>query len=106
MSAVMSFEDFKSLMDTVRSDYAWMDSVSYAIHSDFLYENLRSPGVIMNLLCQEFHDEKDDWIGYFAFELDWGKDYSPGAVTDKEGKEIPLATYEDLYAVLVNNMKE
>lgn len=101
----MPFESFKSLLEAVRKDYAWIEQMSDMLHTDVLYERLFSPAAIMNFLCQQFHDEENDWIGYFAFELDWGKKYTPGKVKDQDGNEIPLATYEDLYVLLVNNMR-
>lgn len=101
----MPFESFKSLLEAVRKDYAWIEQMSDMLHTDVLYERLFSPAAIMNFLCQQFHDEENDWIGYFAFELDWGEKYTPGKVKDQDGNEIPLATYEDLYVLLVNNMR-
>lgn len=42
----------------------------------------------------------EEWISYFCFELDFGRKYKDGMVTDKDGKNIPLGTIGDLYNVL------
>lgn len=44
--------------------------------------------------------DKDEWISYFCFELDFGEKYKDGMVKNKFGKNIPLKTYDDLYALL------
>ena len=36
--------------------------------------------------------DESEWIDYFIFELDWGKSYKDGMVTDENGKNID-ATY-------------
>lgn len=46
--------------------------------------------------------EKDinEWISYFCFELNFGRKYKDGAVLDDNGKNISLATSNDLYNLL------
>lgn len=60
------------------------------------YEDL-----IIKILKDTFND-KSDWIGYWIYELDFGKDYKKGCVKSKEGKNIPLKTIDDLYNLLNN----
>lgn len=48
-------------------------------------------------------DDKFDWIGYWLYELNMGKDYKQGIVTDKDGKNIKLKTIDDLYKCVVND---
>lgn len=47
--------------------------------------------------------DKDEWIDYFCFELDFGKKWKDGMIVDDCGKEIVLKTSEDLYELLENN---
>ena len=60
---------------------------------------------VIDLLEFIFND-KNQWISYWIFELDFGKDYEDGYVKDEHGEVIPLKTTEDLYDLLVRNMKE
>ena len=50
-------------------------------------------------------DEKDSvagsWIGYFIYELDFGSKYEPGRIKAKDDTNIPLATPEDLWNILL-----
>lgn len=58
----------------------------------------RNEAEICKALRKEFND-KDDWIGYWMWELDFGEKWMPGTVT-KDGKDIPLKTIDDLWNIL------
>ena len=95
----ISYKEFEQHMLDIQHDYEYYEKVCDAVNSDFMYENLRCAGLAIDLLAQMMEDD-DDLIGYFIFELDWGKDYEPGCLTDKNNEDIPLATLRDLYNVL------
>ena len=101
----MTFTDFEKYMEAVHKDYRWMDLVTDALNSDVLYENLESQYFLLDLMTDIFED-KEDWIGYYVFELNWGKEYEPGKVKDEDGNDIPLATLEDLYNILTKKKEE
>ena len=66
-------------------------------------------GEYTSLITKILHDvfeDQDDWIGYYIFERNFGKDAKLGDVTDKKGKPIPFKTHEDLYNMLIRNQKE
>lgn len=44
--------------------------------------------------------DADEWISYFCLELNFGRKYKDGLVLDKDGKNINLATIDDLYNLL------
>ena len=101
----MTFTDFEKYMNAVHKDYRWMDLVTDALNSDVLYENLNSQYFLLDLMTDIFED-KEDWIGYYIFELNWGEEYEPGMVKDKDGNDVPLATLEDLYNILTKEKEE
>lgn len=47
--------------------------------------------------------DKDEWIEYFCFELNFGKKWEPGLIRDDNGLDIVLQTPEDLYDLLQHN---
>lgn len=56
--------------------------------------------IIIGLLIKATND-KDGWIEYWMYELDWGKKATPASI--KIGKKnIPIKTKEDLYKLLVS----
>ncbi len=62
------------------------------------YEDL-----IVKILQEVFKDKKNDWLGYYIYELNFGKNWVEGKVTDREGNDIPLKTAENLYDILMDN---
>lgn len=55
---------------------------------------------LLELLHLFFEKDSDEWISYFCFELDFGRKYKDGMITDKNGKNIQLKTIDDLYDLL------
>lgn len=46
--------------------------------------------------------DADDTITYFCFELDYGRKWESGMVTEKDGTDIDLSTSEALYDYLIS----
>lgn len=61
--------------------------------------------IIINLL-EGLFDDKGGWIGYYVYELDWGKLYHDGCIIDKEKGNIKLDTPSDLWDLLRDNQFE
>lgn len=59
---------------------------------------------LLKLLTNLFHDKKTEWIYYYTCELNYGLDWTEKSVLE-DGVPIPLKTPEDLYNLLVGNMK-
>lgn len=100
----MTLEMFEKYMSVIQQDYQTQEDVYSASHHAIeLFEAFRSLGSLVDLLSYVFNDSKNDWIGYFCWELDMGKKWHPGMVVDADGKDIPLSTVQELYQLLVNN---
>lgn len=57
---------------------------------------------LMNLLKTAFNDNhKESWIEYFIFELDFGKNYECGCITDN-GEDVDISDSGKLYDFLIN----
>lgn len=47
-----------------------------------------------------------DYIDYFIYELDYGRKYEAGVITDENGQDIDIHTSDLLYDfITTNNMK-
>lgn len=97
----MTLEQMKDLLETYRHDINYLDRIYDVFPCDSIFDSLRSPDKLLRIVDEAFGDHAD-WIGYFIFELEYGKRYHSGMVQDKNGKDIPLATYEDLYNLLIS----
>ena len=104
----MSKESFCKVMDNYKSMFNFTDEMND------LFDKYKMDGNIYPPMCTEtvidllefIFNDKNQWISYWIFELDFGKDYEDGYVKDEHGEVIPLKTTEDLYDLLVRNMKE
>ena len=69
------------------------------------YPYFKYDAQILKLLAASF-DYDDDMIeyniSYFCFELDFGRKYQLGDVSEADGTPIPLGTPEELYDYLFN----
>ena len=52
-----------------------------------------------DLLC-----DTHDWVGYYCFDLDFGRRWKPGCVKNGDGEDIPLRNPHELYRFLSDNM--
>lgn len=59
--------------------------------------------VVVNLLEKIF---ETDLIGWWIYDLDYGKRYKAGCLTMYDNKEIDVSTTEKLYDVLVKDLEE
>ena len=74
------------------------------IHSDYPepFGMVISHGLLVVELLAEIMDDEMGDIEFFCYELDYGKKYEPGIVTDEEGNEIDISTPERLYDFLAD----
>jgi len=54
-------------------------------------------------LLKEIMNDESEWISYYLWEIDSGKDYKPGCVTEVDGRNIRLKTAEDLYSLITDD---
>lgn len=66
------------------------------------YANHILTNQLIEILKIAMTDTENDWIGYWIYELDYGKEYTEGCVTDN-GVNIPLRTASDLWDMLIKN---
>jgi len=70
--------------------------------ANLLPDNQHLQKALLLLLKEAMNDlGEDSWIEYFCFELDFGKNSELG-VSDKDGKNIPLSTAEELWDFLIS----
>lgn len=102
----MTFELFDKILHQLMKWNDFCEKVSDATNDAIcLPELCPLDDDIVKLLEIIMEDKENDWIGYFCWELNFGRRYKPGMITDGD-KDIPLATTRDLYNLLLENMKE
>lgn len=107
-NGIMSKESFCKVMDNYRFMFDFTDEMNDLFDKYKMDGNIFPPlctGTVIDLL-EFIFDDKNQWISYWAWELDFGTNYEDGYVKDSDGGIIPLRTVEDLYDLLVKNMEE
>lgn len=100
---MISFEEFKKYMQIYKSILQKENKLSQALEEmsknfgGFCFEDVHN---LFLKMITSITKDKGEWISYYIFELDWGKKYQDGYVTDKDGSNIPLKTLQDLYKLL------
>lgn len=75
--------------------YKYSGSIIIGTQSTCIYSLIAALAIIF--------EDQDRWIDYYVFELDCGKKYRAGMITDKNGNNIDLSTPETLYEFLIDN---
>ena len=111
---VLEFKVFKEIMEQLQKYdelSEQVDKISQELCKDFPPLNIFGLAEIpitnvIKLLKFIFNDE-GNWsnIDYFIYELEYGKKYKKGCYTDENGEEIKLGTIEDLYNLLIKEIK-
>lgn len=91
-------EDLDKKMDNV-------DTALKALSSDFCGFYLPEVYDISIELLKHIFKDKEDWIGYFVFELNWLHDHTLGSVS-VDGNDIDLSDWDKVYDFLIKNMED
>lgn len=95
-------------MDNYKSMFNFTDEMNELFDKYKMDGNIYPPmctEIVIDLLEFIFND-KNQWIQYWTLELDFGERYEDGDVKGSDGCIIPLKTVDDLYNLLIENMKE
>lgn len=103
----LSYKDFKRHINDIKALMNLQDRIDNFRHEynksgvkdEFEFYFPTGIDNIIQLLALLTND-KDEWISYWIYELDFGKKANELKCTDGNGNKIPMNTIEDLWAVL------
>ena len=101
---------FINIMNKFESFTKKIDDSSYKIRKltdnewDVFFPTEAS--ILCELLNKIFNCELSDDLGYFVYELEFGKKWEKGVVTDVDGNDIPLKNSSDLYDMLIDDYEK
>lgn len=100
----MTREFFTEIMEEVMKSHDYQEGLNKYFEKNDVDGYIYQPDcacATLKLLHHIFGEKDvDEWISYFCFELNFGRNYKDGAVSDEHGNNIPLATIDDLYNLL------
>lgn len=100
MKVELTKQLFIESMISIREYYNLLDKIEEVLQADLcesgLYEIFTRYIATLETLCN------NDIISYFIWDLEWGKNWKHGCVTDKNGNDIKLQTLNDLWKYIEN----
>ena len=108
----MTKEKFVWIIDEIKKIREYEDALyglnqRFGLDADFQFPTLED--VVVTLLEEVMHCTTDDIAGsdisYFIYDLNFGEDWEPGMIIDKDGNDIDHSTTEKLYNYLVEKRK-
>lgn len=104
----ITYEDFKKHIGDILRLQKLQSSLERAFNDYNNYYGDACAGCFPTLesnlitLLEVITDDKDEWIQYWAYELDYGRNYESGKVTI-DNKPVSLKTVRDLWDMLTDN---
>lgn len=105
MNKCISKEDFIKAINDIEKVNKYHDSLNSFFQKNEVDGYIFQPDcvdTVLRLLHIVFGEaDRDNWIEYFCYELNFGKKWKSGCITKKDGTDIKLETSEDLYNYLM-----
>ena len=60
---------------------------------------------LLEEILKKLVNDKYDYIGYYLWELDFGKEYKDGVITEDDGSIIKLSNPEELYDLIISEQE-
>ena len=95
IETIKVIEDFREHQQEFNAALRHIDDGCYA----FIFSPYENEYVW--LIKRMFHNEFDEDIDYFLYDLECGKDWEPGDVVDSKGNDIKMANAEDLWNYII-----
>lgn len=110
---MINYAQFKEILEYFIDKEKFVDDFRILLYKydkrDFIdpycFQDEKADNYIILLLESMFQDS-DKWISYFIYELDCGKAWKTGLITDSSGADIKLKTIKDLWVLLQENMND
>lgn len=104
----MTKEKFVKIIDEIKELHEYKEDLyainrKYNFDSDISFPTLENTVVTLleEIMHNPVYDEIGSDISYFIYDLDFGKDWEPGMILDKDGNDVDHSTAEKLYDDLI-----
>jgi len=103
--ALLSYKFFAECIAAIKNQYKKEEEI-YKVLGGMDFDAFNLPSSMLMRTLGLLFDDKSDWIGYYVHELNFGKKYTDGTITETvNGKKIniKLKTTQDLFNLLYSN---
>ena len=105
---MISKETFVKTMQRLKKlddDMNTADEAFKRLCPDFCSFYLTDPADMIVDILEDVFEDKDHWIEYFVYELNYLNGYDAHSVLDENGRPIDVSTWENVYDFLIENME-
>ena len=107
MKKQFSKDRFVVILNTLQKQYDILSDLYENYNIDLIDCNwLLNETHVIKLLEYIFNDEETEWISWWCWETNFGRDEEFGAIFDEDDNIIRVDTAEQLYDFLIGNMEE
>lgn len=93
INGLKGYDNFEDKLNNLIHKYG----EGYVIFSDISFLLIET--------LEKMYEDDNGWISHFCYDLEFGRKYKPGMVKERNGDEIKLQTPEDLYNLLMHELK-
>ena len=97
------FKEAIEFIDKREQQYIQLDEMIKEIEPDSWIFPDSGYSLMLQKLLVDATDDEYGYISYFMWDLDFGRKWKPGTITNPDGTDVPLGTIEDLWNLLKNN---
>ena len=95
------FKKYLTQLVELKQDEDNLNKALRIFEPDFNYICFSRYETLIVDLLQKLMNDESDWIGYWLYEINCGKDAKTNSVK-KDGKNIPIKTIDNLYDCIKN----
>ena len=108
----MTFSEFEKDMQKLKDICLEMDKVyedatkvfgEYCFESPWYEVMYRAFALAMNIIAKKYDDLNAEWISWYIYENNWGKDKMEAGL---DGKTFPIITIKDIWTVMKLKVQE
>lgn len=106
MNRLLSRNEFTKAINSYEDMWDFYDDINNVFQNHHRESNIFPSSELDTIisLLQFIFDDKEQWISYWIYELDFGSKYQDGMIQDKDGNNIQLKTVDDLYDLLTGGL--
>jgi len=99
----------KSIEKQIKYDVSVAETLAKIFPNSYSINLIYDNSIVQNILIEILKDsvgDNNNWIEYFCWELDFGKENYRLKVTDENNKEIPMSNASELWNFFEKNKKK
>ena len=100
------FKEAIEFIDKREQQYRLLETAVRSIEPDSCILGDIGYQIMVQKLLVEATNDRYGYISYFISDLEFGRKWKPGTITEADGTDVPLGSVQDLWNLLVHTFDE